>query len=1439
MAKRNQAFTRWLSALLVAGMLAGMMPAAAWAQDADPATTAAQTEQATPETAEREVAVETDETPAKETADEAADEMADGATDDEQPDGETTLTVSADDFVTYSIGESTDETTLISEQKTSAGAAVQAAEPRVTAAQLSEKDGSVFGVGILTGAGDLFDTVSYDKTTGENRGCDSTADNDIVRSFDKVLYSVSTTLADLQPGVQNLVYTFTLPKNTELSMSALPEGTFAEQENGNMITYMYTLPFDPKNQTTGEINYDFAVNVGNKHQGETFCPKICVYPEGYAENGAEVQNVQEVMVTSAPAYNIVVGKNTGLDHSPYVVDFTEKGKLLENAQAAGYTDGKVPGYRQIYGFALEMAKTGRGIKGSEFPDLSKDITFDIDIGTYTVAGQDVTGEFAPILFEVNPNTQGRANVPEIPYTTDKNGELKGCYNSGAVTITQTNSTLHVTLKGGTIQIDPTKFPKKNDANQTYWEDVNKILHGVFAAWQFTVIYPYATPDGQKTLKTEFPNGGTINVGIKAEKMSVVSSADGQTVTAETNPDDNEAKNSWNITPNGSRNHSIIYSSRKEQTTGYTYNASGNDSDVAAAGAQDLAFTAQYSQNNVGGVFPENTPTEVEQLILFDRTAIQNVQFAQSNGAAEGYGTIEVLYARYKNGVHLDNESMRNANKDTDFEYTAEMPEGGCDGVLLRYTGSAAKSSMNLLTQFYATVAPTVQADKVYMITIVTDAKTADGYPDLQRIDNRSCYTVPDYDQGRYAPDAGSHQFSRDSADGLYIVPYTAKITKTVAQLTEQPDGTSAPRQLYKVSAGERYVDYCISSYLNYWADVTPPENGTTTVTLVDTLPAGMAYIENSARWGGVYTDAGTAKTPGTITGGEAIEPVVTQEKGQTVLTWTIEKVPLGRELPKLYYSCKLGDELYPDNDVKAGEPLTNYIGIHTTEDQRDFAEESENYTHATVTPTKDNAFFLSKEGSPWMELNDGGYYDLTITNTSGEAKENLCVVDTMPYDDDADAKLTQKGSYTLKSITLNHKAIRYATDFELWYTTAEAYKGKKALEVPESEVTAANGWTKLDYTTDGDNVVFTVPEGIWPTALVYKDAKLEQNTIARLHIEYNVTGARGDRLFNSLSTISNNTNMEDTAETRIVSRSLEGTVWYDKDQDGKIGEGEERLQDVKATLLRKNEKTGKWEEAELFVDPATRERYPSTVTTDKDGHYKFVGLPEGEYRVKFTDGRGNVLSQYDAETKYDESADGSKVKNDNDSVTKNRDNKVKSGTINDIEKAPTLDEIAGGQYSGGWEKTGDADYNMPNQNFGVIKNSDTPKEPDKPTNSPTPTPTVTPEPEKPGEPTPTAPTATPVVPTATPKPGEPNSPVTPAKPATPTTPAQSTATPSPAPTATPQAAKATATPAPAATTTSAIPQTGDSMPVALLLALAVLSLGSAVALTVVKRRKEK
>ena len=1202
---------------------------------------------------------------------------------------------------------------------------------------LDKKNGTVWGDGIITGSADLDEGKCWDGKTDKNRGYDDSSSNNIIRSFDSINYNVSTTIV-MDGNSHKLNYEVTLPDDEELTLdqSAMKADKISGpiKKNGKKTyTCEYSLE---SNYAGGEKEINIIVKVGNKHQGYEIKPEFKAYLDNDTADLKTVENMKPVIVTTAPMYNIVLKQKAEDNPSRNIYNFDQEntnGKTFYKENAKDYKDYKVNGYERTYGFALEMKKdTKGGIKGVEFPDPKAGFTFDVDISDATLVKNSeetgtsmVTAGFTPLLYYTDKNRAGGGAVWNIPYT-DPSDDQKGCYNSGKLTMTQDGTILHVTVKD--FAIDRTKFPKSNLAKESYWQDINKILEGNFSAYQFHVVYPYIN-EKDENLLTKIGDG-TINVKAVAKNMKAVSEV-GTSTDKETTDEDNSTSSSWAINSGGKRDQQIYYSKRNLWTDEYTDGRKWNDGDIAAAGTKDLGFTVAYDEADVGEAYDiENVPVAIDQMVLFDRNALDNVTFNRAT-TDTGY-SCNVLYAVYEGG-RLDNESMKTADL-SKFKFYKEKPEDGCDGVLLQYRGAnTGKANLGLLAQCFADVKANVTVDKVYMITAITNSWTAKdlenkilagtGKKSLSELshkelsdwvkkqdptefvkgqdhtpgtlDPRSVYTFPTYVNGVY--DANDkHKTNVAWADGLYIVPYTTTVTKTVAQLDEKGN----PRDRYNVSKGQRFADYKISSAIRYGDNVTPPDDATTTVYLEDTLPKGLTYMKGSAHWGGEYT----SKFPqaGVVAGGDQIEPEVTSGKnGTTILKWEIKKVKLQNgELPTLYYSCQIGDELHPEQDIEDNENLKNTVTIQTDEDKRPINEKVNNIDTTAISVAREKEFYIVKRGGDSLELQDASSYELIAANTSSDAKEDLWMFDTLPYKNDGKSK-QMDGAYKIKSLTMDQEAIKNANDIEVWYTNEAKYNGKTAKNFDfsslETTITAENGWKKASESRDGKTITFK-GEGLvdgWPTAIVYKDKSLESNSVAALKLTYEaVAGAENDEFTNTWSTMSNGTELPSSVDTDVYKRTLEGTVWFDKNQDGKIDEKESKLKDVKVTLL-KDDGNGNYKEYTAYDETVGGKTYkcPSTLYTDDNGHYKFTGLPSGNYRVKFESSDGTDLGFYDV-TKADADEDitkTSKVKETG--VEKDTtDGTLKSGTIEDI-KMPTLDEMVAKN-----QKV----YNLPDQNLGLV-----------------------------------------------------------------------------------------------------------------------------------------
>ena len=299
-----------------------------------------------------------------------------------------------------------------------------------------------------------------------------------------------------------------------------------------------------------------------------------------------------------------------------------------------------------------------------------------------------------------------------------------------------------------------------------------------------------------------------------------------------------------------------------------------------------------------------------------------------------------------------------------------------------------------------------------------------------------------------------------------------------------------------------------------------------------------------------------------------------------------------------------------------------------------------------------------------------------------------------------------KGQYKISKVTINKKLLKNDNDFKLYYTSDSEYKGKKAGEITKDDLnkTDTEGnkvWKEATQTDEGEDVKFTGTGliGSWPAAIVYVDDNLKKDTIAKIKLEYNAKVAEGDKLSNSLSAPGNEgSTLNDETQVKIYKRTLEGTVWVDKDKDGKLGTSDDEtlFKGAKVTLLKKDA-DGNYVPfdayEEITVDKGgkvTTVKHPTTVNTDENGHYKFEGLPEGEFKVIFESG-DNSIEDYNV-TDFDKGNKEQSSKVDTGYVDKNG-RKLQSGTITEI-TMPSIKEM---------ESQGKTTYNLPDQNLGLIE----------------------------------------------------------------------------------------------------------------------------------------
>ncbi|MCD7864379.1 MAG: Cna B-type domain-containing protein [Lachnospiraceae bacterium] len=496
---------------------------------------------------------------------------------------------------------------------------------------------------------------------------------------------------------------------------------------------------------------------------------------------------------------------------------------------------------------------------------------------------------------------------------------------------------------------------------------------------------------------------------------------------------------------------------------------------------------------------------------------------------------------------------------------------------------------------------------------------------------------------------------------LLILSYQSSISKSIAQKVTTADVSSggtvtSTKSSYSLHNSERIADYVLTGTFKMTNSIQTSSSQTTTVTIVDTLPADMTYRIDSAYYGLAssngsfaitYEQNSTAGQQGTVTGGNEFIQVSTSadltdtgktavlyeelnSDGTTTLTFVVRNVPVqSGEVIRIYYSVELGDETDDSKDLQNGAQLTNTATIRTTEDcSRAFSTTTRNMTTNTISISKIGSTAFSKYAVKQMnEVNEDLSWRI-IRNNNGSYEATLKLVDAMPYNGD-DRGTTYSGSYTISSWSIDTSKISYSAfsgddPIILYYTTDSAYAGcvlTLSNTAGEGEVTwdtVKSNWNVLTITLTGTAESYTATANFSNVNdFVYAWAvggTLPAGESIDITLTVHQDSASGtDELVNTASASSGTDVFQRSAAVYRVVRSVSGTVWLDEDLDGGIDENEQVISGARVTLQVQDD-SGDWVDAkDLFGKSCV-------ATTDTSGLYSFTNLAAGTYRILFTDG---------------------------------------------------------------------------------------------------------------------------------------------------------------------------------------------------------------------------
>ena len=309
----------------------------------------------------------------------------------------------------------------------------------------------------------------------DDPGNDSSADNDIVRSFDQVTWTVNLTTA-VKEGVEQTSYTGGVIEFTATLPEEFAKEEFAPymewdldsmgwiedanlNEDGITLTGKYSLS-ETERTVPGAQTLVFVLKLYGVANQSEFAPTFTFNLAGNEEDEKVTITDSAITVSATGKYNVQLVKNADLE-SKATVDFGQ-----------GETRGRMYGYAFI--LQLYNDNESKGLKGVEYPQ--GEISFDIDLklersksGSGVV--EDITEDAMPLLWNYNRNynqdpglienremygTTHQRKAGGTPSGIDLGDRSYSVYNSGDIMITQENSKLNVTINN--YQFD-TDFPR--------------------------------------------------------------------------------------------------------------------------------------------------------------------------------------------------------------------------------------------------------------------------------------------------------------------------------------------------------------------------------------------------------------------------------------------------------------------------------------------------------------------------------------------------------------------------------------------------------------------------------------------------------------------------------------------------------------------------------------------------------------------------------------------------------------------------------------------------------------------------------------------------------------------------------------------------------------------------------------------------------------------
>ena len=1026
-------------------------------------------------------------------------------------------------------------------------------------------------------------------------GNDSSEDNNIVRSFDQVTWTIDLTMT-LKSGIAESNLTggiikveATIPQNCanvvswDLDSMGWLEGSGKVSSDGLVLTGQYVMS-TTDNTIPGKQTLVLVLKVEGAQNQTKIKPEFKFWLEGNEdEEKYTINDVQDVTVSAAPKYNVELKRNDSL---------AKEITLNENGESQ---NGRLYGYSLTYQLYNEGG-VAKGLKGIEYPEGKINLDLNLKLEKVSTSNtnniQDITETSTPILYNYKMNKYDNSSgfIPNrnmaVTYHAAHEwrapaafgGGDRQCYDSGTISMNQNKNTINTSLTDYKFNGEfPVRFVGA-DHGSTAINYADNI--GCFSVVYFQVFVPF----------TEETSEGGYNYYLTVTDTNMKAySSSGTKLSKQTIATDDSNRLQHVILNSGGYSTYHWLSSNFSNYSGssglYSHYSQGDaKAEIGQKFIYRFDITCGANNDSKDDIY------DVNALMKFDGQVLKPTQIDGMTNRTTGKSTnsfftsnmkFKMLYAAKKDGSNWESDSEMKSTIEDDLlffksedDLKKQLGENAkCIGVLFESISGTATASSGFTLEVALEVTQQAQIGNVYQF--VTSSKLYKKDKKLDRTtqtkENPTAqfpspdvsinynYIKTSYDKNGNIM-SGTHNGGYTYGQSLLIVGGKLSVIHSVEDKTT----AGSDKVNYDIGRNENTVTFGLKPQLQTSVTTGTPMSNIT-VTLEETLPVGLEYIPGSSSYN---------------------EPTIENlSNGGQKLTWIIYGCTVGQDIEKITYQAKIDEESANGTQYTAS--------VLATADKIGTSLPSTRTDSNTIQITNLASHRLYKEvENTIIEKNGKIKYTVVYENKTEDPVPEFQLLDVLPYNGD-NRETDFNGTYTLENINIQQKvngAVQSTNNLKLYTTNSTTVRNMTA---KDDGIGTDNIWAEK---TIGSSLNESVT-GIAVKGQIAGKTRLE----IEVTLQTQNNEAKDIYANTAMAQVYADSEQMQTGkvETKVVYREITGKVWDDSNRNGVIDSSEKYLEGRVVKLLNSTNST-----------EVTR------TTTNAQGEYEFTDLAKGTYKVE-------------------------------------------------------------------------------------------------------------------------------------------------------------------------------------------------------------------------------